>query len=93
MGQSVFLVRVFFSCLSSAQQWEHWVFGFFFFWVHFFVLFCVVFLPSQGRCTFPPLDSQLLASPHWGLATPFLSRGFLPLGVLFWLLFLISVLL
>lgn len=54
MGQSVFLVRVFFSCLSSAQQWEHWVFGFFFFWVHFFVLFCVVFLPSQGRCTFPP---------------------------------------
>lgn len=80
MGQSVFVLG--FSCLSSAQQWEHWVFGVFFFGVFFLVRFSFVlcFFPARAGVPFP-LDSQLLASPLWGPATPFLSRGFLPLGV------------
>lgn len=53
MGQSVFLVRVLFSCLSSAQQWEHWVFGFFFFGFIFLFCFVLCFFPARAGVPFP----------------------------------------
>lgn len=92
MGQSVFVLG--FSCLSSAQQWEHWVFGVFFFFGFFFGSFflCVVFLPSQGRCTFP-LGLPAAGLPSLGPGHSFFKPRIFAFGCVFWLLFLISVLL